>query len=90
MAGTIKPRDAKELRQAVEWALNDGVTLDVRGQGRVAGVDPGEARAGGALPGRARVQQRHRGSALGERGRDEGPDQARPDHDDPRRHARQR
>lgn len=33
MAGTIKPRDAKELRQAVEWALNDGVTLDVRGQG---------------------------------------------------------
>jgi glycolate dehydrogenase FAD-binding subunit len=33
MAGTIKPRDAKELRQVVEWALNDGVTLDVRGQG---------------------------------------------------------
>ena len=33
MAGTIKPRDAKELRQAVEWALNAGVTLDVRGQG---------------------------------------------------------
>ena len=33
MAGTIRPRDAKELRQAVEWALNDGVTLDVRGQG---------------------------------------------------------
>src|SRR6185369_11197415 len=30
---TIKPRDAKELRQAVEWALADGVTLDVRGQG---------------------------------------------------------
>lgn len=33
MAGTIKPRDAKELRQAVEWALGDGVTLDVRGSG---------------------------------------------------------
>ena len=33
MAGTIKPRDAEELRQAVEWALNDGATLDVRGQG---------------------------------------------------------
>src|SRR6266851_2966297 len=33
MAGRIKPRDAKELRQAVEWALNDGVTFDVRGQG---------------------------------------------------------
>jgi len=32
-AGTIKPRDASELRQAVEWALNDGVTLDVRGGG---------------------------------------------------------
>jgi glycolate oxidase FAD binding subunit len=33
MAGTIKPRDAKELRQAVEWALNEGATLDVRGSG---------------------------------------------------------
>jgi glycolate oxidase FAD binding subunit len=33
MAGTIKPRSAAELRQAVEWALNDGVTLDVRGGG---------------------------------------------------------
>jgi glycolate oxidase FAD binding subunit len=33
MAGTIKPRDAKELRQAVEWALNESLTLDVRGQG---------------------------------------------------------
>jgi glycolate oxidase FAD binding subunit len=33
MAGTIKPRDAKELRQAVEWALNEGGTLDVRGHG---------------------------------------------------------
>ena len=33
MAGTIKPRNAKELRQAVEWALNDSQTLDVRGQG---------------------------------------------------------
>ncbi|MFI4999304.1 MAG: glycolate oxidase subunit GlcE [Reyranellales bacterium] len=33
MTGTIKPRDPKELRQAVEWALNQGATLDVRGQG---------------------------------------------------------
>jgi glycolate oxidase FAD binding subunit len=33
MTGTIKPRDAQELRQAVEWALNESVTLDVRGQG---------------------------------------------------------
>ena len=33
MAGTIKPRDANQLRQAVEWALNEGVTLDVRGGG---------------------------------------------------------
>src|SRR3982750_3874531 len=33
MPGTIKPRDATELRQAVEWALNEGKTLDVRGQG---------------------------------------------------------
>jgi glycolate oxidase FAD binding subunit len=32
MTGTIRPRDAKELRQAVEWALNEGVTLDVRGE----------------------------------------------------------
>ncbi len=33
MAGTIKPRDAKELRQAVEWALKGSVTFDVRGRG---------------------------------------------------------
>ena len=33
MAGTIKPRSPEELRQAVEWALNEGATLDVRGQG---------------------------------------------------------
>ena len=33
MAGTIKPRDARELRQAVEWALNENATLDVRGTG---------------------------------------------------------
>jgi glycolate oxidase FAD binding subunit len=33
MAGTIKPRDNKDLQQAVAWALNEGVTLDVRGQG---------------------------------------------------------
>ena len=33
MTSTIKPRDSKELRQAVEWALNEGTTLDVRGSG---------------------------------------------------------
>jgi len=33
MAGTIKPRDNKDLQQAVAWALNEAVTLDVRGQG---------------------------------------------------------
>jgi glycolate oxidase FAD binding subunit len=33
MGGTIKPRSREELRQAVEWALNDSVTFDVRGQG---------------------------------------------------------
>jgi glycolate oxidase FAD binding subunit len=33
MTGTIKPRSPEELRQAVEWALNEGTTLDVRGQG---------------------------------------------------------
>ena len=38
MADTIKPRDARELRQAVEWALNEGVTLDVRGQGSKLGL----------------------------------------------------
>jgi len=31
MTGTIAPRDARELRQAVEWALSEGVSLDVRG-----------------------------------------------------------
>jgi glycolate oxidase FAD binding subunit len=33
MTGTLAPRDSNELRQAVEWALNGGVTLDVRGGG---------------------------------------------------------
>jgi glycolate dehydrogenase FAD-binding subunit len=33
MTTTLAPRDAKELQQAVEWALNEGVTLDVRGGG---------------------------------------------------------
>ena len=38
MTATIKPRDAKELRQAVEWALGEGVTLDVRGEGSKLGL----------------------------------------------------
>jgi len=38
MTGTIRPRDAKELRQAVEWALGEGVTLDVRGEGSKLGL----------------------------------------------------
>jgi glycolate oxidase FAD binding subunit len=38
MAGTIKPRSPEELRQAVEWALNEGTTLDVRGQGSKAAL----------------------------------------------------
>ncbi|MFZ5783591.1 MAG: glycolate oxidase subunit GlcE [Pseudomonadota bacterium] len=33
MADTIKPRDGMELRQAIEWALAEGVTLDIRGEG---------------------------------------------------------
>ncbi len=33
MTQTIKPRSSEELRQAVEWALGEGVTLDVRGEG---------------------------------------------------------
>ena len=33
MSGGLKPRTAAELRQAVEWALHAGVTLDVRGAG---------------------------------------------------------
>ncbi|WIM13201.1 glycolate oxidase subunit GlcE [Enhydrobacter sp.] len=33
MSGTIKPRDASELRQAVEWALNEGATLEILGAG---------------------------------------------------------
>src|SRR5471032_1362857 len=33
MSATIKPRDASELQKAVEWALNERATLDVRGTG---------------------------------------------------------
>ncbi|MBL0899479.1 MAG: 2-hydroxy-acid oxidase, partial [Reyranella sp.] len=40
MTTTIKPRDAKELRQAGEWGLKGGVTPDVRGSG--AKLAPGK------------------------------------------------
>lgn len=33
MSGTLKPRDSRELQQAVAWALGEGATLDVRGTG---------------------------------------------------------
>jgi glycolate oxidase FAD binding subunit len=33
MAATIKPRNSKELQEAVAWALSEGATLDVRGSG---------------------------------------------------------
>ena len=33
MVETMRPRDAGELRQAVEWALSGNATLDVRGTG---------------------------------------------------------
>jgi glycolate oxidase FAD binding subunit len=33
MSGTIRPRDARELRQAVEWALNEDMTLEILGSG---------------------------------------------------------
>ena len=33
MTTTLAPRDAKDLQQAVDWALSEGVTLDVRGGG---------------------------------------------------------
>ncbi|MBS0538763.1 MAG: glycolate oxidase subunit GlcE [Proteobacteria bacterium] len=33
MSTTLKPRDAKEVQQAVAWALAEGATLDVRGTG---------------------------------------------------------
>jgi len=38
MSQTIKPRSSEELRQAVEWALGEGVTLDVRGEGSKLGL----------------------------------------------------
>src|SRR5260370_16960031 len=38
MTGTIKPRDAEELRQAVAWVLNEGVKLAVRGGGSRLGL----------------------------------------------------
>src|SRR6478736_4547344 len=33
MAGTIKPRNSKDLQEAVAWSLSEGSTLDVRGSG---------------------------------------------------------
>src|SRR6185437_14047184 len=33
MADTLKPRDAKEVEDAVRWALGNGKALEVAGQG---------------------------------------------------------
>ena len=55
--GTIKPRRREELRQAVEWALNDGATLDVRGSGSKLGARQADAVRPGA---RSLGHQRHR------------------------------
>ena len=33
MTDILKPRDAKEVEEAVRWALADGKTLEVVGQG---------------------------------------------------------
>ena len=38
MTDTLKPRDAKEVEDAVRWAVSDGKTLDVRGQGSKAAL----------------------------------------------------
>src|SRR4249920_3152241 len=33
MADTLKPRDGKDVEEAVRWALNEGKTLEVVGAG---------------------------------------------------------
>lgn len=33
MTTTLQPRDVEELQRTVEWALNDGVALDIEGRG---------------------------------------------------------
>ena len=38
MADTLKPRDAKDVEAAVQWALAEGKTLEVLGQGTKRGI----------------------------------------------------
>ena len=33
MDGTLKPRDVRDVEAAVQWALGDGKSLDIMGQG---------------------------------------------------------
>ncbi len=40
MTVTLEPRDAEELRRTVEWALNDGVPLDIEGRGSKRAYGP--------------------------------------------------
>jgi glycolate oxidase FAD binding subunit len=40
MTTTLRPRDAEELRRTVDWALNDGVQLDIEGQGSKRAYGP--------------------------------------------------
>src|SRR5690242_12521983 len=38
MTDTLKPRDAKDVEAAVQWALAEGKTLEVVGQGSKRGI----------------------------------------------------
>src|ERR1043165_6916232 len=38
MTDTLKPRDGKDVEAAVQWALADGKTLEVIGQGSKRGI----------------------------------------------------
>ncbi|HJQ57388.1 MAG TPA: FAD-binding protein [Vineibacter sp.] len=40
MTTVLRPRDAEELRRTVDWAVNDGVALDIEGRGSKRAYGP--------------------------------------------------
>jgi len=38
MTDTLKPRDGKDVEAAVQWALAEGKTLEIIGQGSKRGI----------------------------------------------------
>ena len=57
MTDTLKPRDAKDVEAAVQWALAEGKTLEIVGHGTKRGI--GRAAQWDCTPRSVRPLRRH-------------------------------